>query len=357
MIDASARRQDTADGRAPRHLRLGGALIATGLAFSLANCAEKPSGAQLSAARPAVIETPTTAKKTASRGTDKPYVVAGKTYAPQKDPTGYKTEGLASYYGAGFHGRSTSNGETFDLTSISAAHPTLPLPCYARVTNVANGRSIVVRVNDRGPFHKSRVVDVSQRTAELLDFRRKGTARVKVEYVGPAPAQGGDQERLLATYTDKKATMGETLLAMLPSMPDLPSLPKLPNLLPGHGRSEPAKPADPAPATAVIPPTSPTAVASAAPTPVLASPAETRAASVAKAKPALKPAPLAATQVADATPSAAGSAETPDAQIASRIATGFAGVGTPQPLALNGMIGQPVLGSMGFSAPAFGSAN
>ena len=84
----------------------------------------------------------------------------------------------------------TSNGEAFDMGSISAAHPTLPLPSYARVTNINNGRSIVVRVNDRGPFHGDRVVDVSQRTAELLDFKRKGMARVKIDYVGPASLEG-----------------------------------------------------------------------------------------------------------------------------------------------------------------------
>ena len=112
----------------------------------------------------------------------KPYTIAGKRYFPTERANESQT-GLASYYGAAFHGRKTANGEVFDMTSISAAHPTMPLPAYARVTNLANGRSIIVRVNDRGPYHGGRVLDVSQRTAEALDFKRAGVARVKVEVI------------------------------------------------------------------------------------------------------------------------------------------------------------------------------
>lgn len=355
MITASVRRLNTAaEFRFSIHARLGGALLLGAMALVLSNCAEKPAGAQLALNTPPIAEASadTTAKKRG--GTSKPYVVAGKSYTPQVSPKGYKTEGLASWYGARFHGRSTSNGETFDLTSISAAHPTLPLPSYARVTNVANGRSIVVRVNDRGPFAKSRVVDVSQRTAELLDFRRKGTARVKVEYVGPAPEQAGDQEQLLATYTDKKTTISETLLAMLP---DMPSLPSLPDLLPGHAKEAPAKPAE-APAPMVAEVSAPAPAAEAAPAPAAAT-ASTPAAAVAKSRPVAKPTPAPVTEIAEATPAVAAPAETtPDPQIASRIAAGFDGVGTAQPLALNSeTLGAPVLGSMGFSAPAFRSTN
>ena len=99
-----------------------------------------------------------------------PYVVGGRTYVPQDNPH-YQAEGLASWYGDDFHGRMTANGEVFDLNSISAAHPTLPLPSYVRVTNLSNGRSIIVRVNDRGPFHGDRIIDVSFRTAHLLGFQ------------------------------------------------------------------------------------------------------------------------------------------------------------------------------------------
>jgi rare lipoprotein A len=115
------------------------------------------------------------------RFSGKPYVVAGRTYVPREDAKGYVREGLASWYGSAFHGRMTANGEVFDRHSIAAAHPTLPLPSYARVTNLANGHSMIVRVNDRGPYHANRLMDVSEEVAQALEFRRSGTARVRVE--------------------------------------------------------------------------------------------------------------------------------------------------------------------------------
>ena len=129
----------------------------------------------------------------------KPYVVAGRTYVPRENPTGYVREGLASWYGTAFHGRLTANGEIFDRYSIAAAHPTLPLPSYARVTNLQNKRSMIVRVNDRGPYHANRLMDVSQQVAEALDFKHVGTSRVRVEYVGRASTRGSDDNKLLAT--------------------------------------------------------------------------------------------------------------------------------------------------------------
>ncbi|SFU40707.1 rare lipoprotein A [Methylobacterium sp. 174MFSha1.1] len=131
--------------------------------------------------------------------TGKPYVVAGRTYVPRQDARGYVREGLASWYGTAFHGRQTANGEIFDRFSVAAAHPTLPLPSYARVTNLANGHSMVVRVNDRGPYHADRLMDVSQAVAEALDFRRRGTTKVRVEYVGKASVGGSDDRKLMAT--------------------------------------------------------------------------------------------------------------------------------------------------------------
>lgn len=116
----------------------------------------------------------------------KPYVVGGQRFYPQKDDT-YDKVGMASWYGPKFHRRMTSNGEWFDQDYLSAAHTTLPLPSYARVTNLENGRSIVVRVNDRGPFVDDRIIDLSKRSADVLDVRRKGTAKVRVQYLGPAP--------------------------------------------------------------------------------------------------------------------------------------------------------------------------
>lgn len=127
----------------------------------------------------------------------RPYKIAGKTYYPSERRTAQV--GTASWYGADFHGRKTANGEVFDRASISAAHPTMPLPSYARVTNLRNQHSIVVRVNDRGPYHGGRVMDVSQRVAEALEFKRFGTAKVRVEYLAKAPIRGSDDRMLLAS--------------------------------------------------------------------------------------------------------------------------------------------------------------
>jgi rare lipoprotein A (peptidoglycan hydrolase) len=120
------------------------------------------------------------------------------TYAPTDKPT-YLAEGIASWYGADFHGRLTASGERYDMHGISAAHRTMPLPSYARVTNLDNGRSIIVRVNNRGPFVHNRIIDLSTGTARALDFYRKGIARVRVEFVGRAPIEGTDDQMLLAT--------------------------------------------------------------------------------------------------------------------------------------------------------------
>ncbi len=127
-----------------------------------------------------------------------PYMVGGRLYVPELDPH-YRAEGLASWYGEDFHGRSTANGEIFDSNAISAAHPTMPLPSYARVTNLRNGRSLIVRVNDRGPYAANRIIDVSRRAAQLLGFIGQGTTPVRVEYVGPAQLDGSDDRLLEAT--------------------------------------------------------------------------------------------------------------------------------------------------------------
>jgi len=151
-----------------------------------------------------------------------PYKVAGRTYRPIDDPKGYTAKGRASWYGAAFRGRLTSNGEIFDNMSLSAAHPTLPLPSYARVTNLDNGKSVVVRINDRGPFHGGRLIDVSRMTAEVLGFRRAGTTDVRVSYVGPASLSGTDDRKLLlSTYEvdGHHAAPPRTLLAQLPHPP------------------------------------------------------------------------------------------------------------------------------------------
>ena len=110
----------------------------------------------------------------------KPYVVKGKRYYPKEDFS-YNKTGVASWYGSAFHGRLTANGEVYDQLHLSAAHPTVPLPSYARVTNLENGSSIIVRVNDRGPYHPGRIIDLSNKTAEMLDLTHSGTGNVRVQ--------------------------------------------------------------------------------------------------------------------------------------------------------------------------------
>src|SRR5438105_1437524 len=155
----------------------------------------------------------------------RPYIVAGRVYVPEEDVK-YREEGTASWYGDDFHGRLTANGEVFDMGGLTAAHPTLPMPCYARVTNIRNGKSLIVRVNDRGPYHGNRLIDVSNKAAELLEFKDNGVARVRVEYVGRAPLEGSDDRQLIATLrTGVPAPSPSTvrIAAARPFVPELPS--------------------------------------------------------------------------------------------------------------------------------------
>ncbi|MFB6416943.1 MULTISPECIES: septal ring lytic transglycosylase RlpA family protein [Bradyrhizobium] len=154
----------------------------------------------------------------------KPYVVAGKTYVPEED-VNYRAEGMASWYGDDFHGRLTANGEVFDMTSLTAAHPTLPMPSYARVTNVSNGKSLIVRVNDRGPYHGNRLIDVSNKAAELLEFKGHGVAKVRVEYVGRAPLEGSDDRQLLATLRTGVPAPSPSMVRVASAKPFVPELP------------------------------------------------------------------------------------------------------------------------------------
>jgi rare lipoprotein A len=151
----------------------------------------------------------------------KPYMVAGRVYVPEED-VNYRAEGLASWYGDDFHGRLTANGEVFDMDSLSAAHPTLPMPCYARVTNLANGKSLIVRVNDRGPYHGNRLIDVSNKAAELLEFKGNGVAQVRVEYVGRAPLEGSDDRQLMATLRTGVPAPSPSLVRVASAHPFVP---------------------------------------------------------------------------------------------------------------------------------------
>lgn len=126
-----------------------------------------------------------------------PYQINGVWYYPKED-TFYDETGIASWYGDDFHGKSTANGERYDMDALTAAHRTLPMPTVVRVTNLENGRSIRLRVNDRGPYARGRIIDLSRRAAQLLGFHDRGTARVRVEFegrgeVGAAPPQDDDE--------------------------------------------------------------------------------------------------------------------------------------------------------------------
>ncbi|CCD97796.1 conserved hypothetical protein [Bradyrhizobium sp. STM 3809] len=153
----------------------------------------------------------------------KPYTVAGKTYVPEED-VNYRAEGMASWYGDDFHGRLTANGEVFDMTSLTAAHPTLPLPSYARVTNLANGKSLIVRINDRGPYHGNRLIDVSNKAADLLEFKGSGIAKVRVEYVGRAPLEGSDDTQLMATLRTGIPAPAPSLVRVASAKPFVPEM-------------------------------------------------------------------------------------------------------------------------------------
>ena len=120
------------------------------------------------------------------RFANRTYVALGNTYTPQTERRAFSQEGLASWYGRRFHGKKTASGEPYDMYAMTAAHPTLPIPSYARVTALDNGRSVVVRINDRGPFHSARVIDLSYTAAHKLGFIQRGSTRVRVEAIDPA---------------------------------------------------------------------------------------------------------------------------------------------------------------------------
>lgn len=143
-----------------------------------------------------------------------PYRVAGRWYVPREEP-GYDRQGIGSWYGDDFHGRKTANGEIFNRYALSAAHPTLPLPSYAYVTNLQNGRTILVRVNDRGPYVAGRIIDLSHASARALGYEDRGHARVRVRYAGRAPLNGDDrhEQRFIAEQIWYSGRNGRSLAA------------------------------------------------------------------------------------------------------------------------------------------------
>lgn len=178
-----------------------GKLIAVGSAVAVAACSSQRSADTRrvdprygTSPSPRVVDLGRPVAK--GRGTYKigqPYKVAGRWYTPMEDP-GYDRSGVASWYGTDFHGRKTANGEVYDMHALTAAHPTLPLPSYVYVTNLANGRTLLVRVNDRGPYAADRIIDLSRRTARLLGTEASGLGQVRVRYAGRAPLDGDDRQ-------------------------------------------------------------------------------------------------------------------------------------------------------------------
>jgi len=160
-----------------------------------------------------------------------PYTVDGITYYPREDPY-YDVTGIASWYGPDFHGKLTANGEVYDMNALTAAHTTLPMPSFVRVTNLTNGRTLVLRVNDRGPFKKNRVIDVSRRAAQLLGFEGSGTAQVRVQVVNPdgtpiiKPVDGG------LTPVPQRTADNELETETLEPLGDLPEVDETPVQVP-----------------------------------------------------------------------------------------------------------------------------
>jgi len=149
------------------------------LAFALSSCGGHTTR---------VIDTPETREL---KGWEKPYEVDGKRYDPLRDHHGFSQRGIASWYGGKFHGRKTSNGEIYDMHAMTAAHKTLPLGVYVRVTHLQNGRSVIVRVNDRGPFVAGRIIDLSYAAANSLAMADAGTAHVQVQALGYRQTDNG----------------------------------------------------------------------------------------------------------------------------------------------------------------------
>lgn len=206
----SSPREKSATVRAPRV-----ALMLTVAMASLGGCASSQSGVSsglASSGRPMFPESKwgvSASRRVAGAGeripkgggvykVGAPYQVGGRWYKPREQPD-YDRVGTASWYGSDFHGRHTANGEIFDMHALTAAHPTLPLPSYAYVTNLSNSRTILVRVNDRGPYVGDRMIDLSKASADALGLRGSGTGQVRVRYAGPAPLDGNDaRERQFA---------------------------------------------------------------------------------------------------------------------------------------------------------------
>lgn len=201
------------------------------------------------------------------RGTLRPYTVMGRSYVPIKDDRSFRQRGMASWYGRKFHGKRTASGEIYDMYAMTAAHPTLPIPSYVRVRHVASGREVIVRVNDRGPFHAGRIIDLSYAAALKLGFVRRGSALVEIERITHDEIRAG-------TWRERRAPQAA------------------PDAEPVRVAQQPVAPPAPAPA-AVAAPSAPAPVPASGLPPVpapVALPADTAPVATASA-PAVAPAP------------------------------------------------------------------
>jgi rare lipoprotein A len=193
-------------------------LAALALATALAGCSSTPSPKPAATAAksggyylddgphanpPAALEAVPDAvprEEPLHRYANRTYVVLGNTYTPQTSRRAFRQEGVASWYGRRFHGKKTASGERYDMYAMTAAHPTLPIPSYARITALNNGKSVVVRINDRGPFHSKRIIDLSYAAAHKLGYIAQGSTKVRVEAVDPGEYAKGQTAGGQAVY-------------------------------------------------------------------------------------------------------------------------------------------------------------
>ncbi|MBB36829.1 MAG: hypothetical protein CME88_06000 [Hirschia sp.] len=166
------------------------------------------------------------ASGTAVQKVGSPYQIQGRWYVPAEEPD-YNEVGIGSWYGPQFHGKDTANGEVFDQNAMTAAHTTLPIPSIARVTNLENGKTIIVRINDRGPFIDNRIIDLSKKAADVIGYQDEGKARVRVEYIGPAPAAHNSLPAEAVAFnkrTEMQATPRKQLVKAQTQLPAQPQL-------------------------------------------------------------------------------------------------------------------------------------
>jgi rare lipoprotein A len=178
-----------------------------------------PTAGPASALGPAPAYAPKQAATAGGYKVGNPYRIGLTWYVPREDP-GYDRTGIGSWYGADFHGRRTANGETYNMHALTAAHPTLPLPSYLFVTNEGNGRTILIRLNDRGPYVGGRIVDLSQAAARALGYDQAGTANVRVRYAGRAPLDGNDtrERQFLAAQPWNRGQIASNVPAPSPAV-------------------------------------------------------------------------------------------------------------------------------------------